>query len=36
MNNSNKYSLISIIDGEQLLKRGFTVCSSFANEMYES
>ena len=36
MNNSNKYSLISIIDCEQLLKRGFADCSSFANEMYES
>ena len=36
MNISNKYSLISIMNGEQFLKYGYAVCSPFATQMYES
>lgn len=36
MNISDKYSLISIMNGEQFLEYGYAVCSPFAKEMYES
>lgn len=35
MNISDKYSLISIMNGEQFLEYGYAVCSPFATEMYE-